>query len=95
MRVSPEIRGRKVGLPEGVHGVVLREQPCPDGVREDNEDVTSYWAAETSFQDVMVSEKTRARARALDRTFFQTGCMANGTKSNASKKERGYPPSPA
>lgn len=41
-------------LPEGVHGVVLREQPCPDGVREDNEDVTSYWAAETSFRDVMV-----------------------------------------
>ena len=25
-------------LPEGVHGVVLREQPCPEGVREDNED---------------------------------------------------------
>eukprot|EP00903_Cladosiphon_okamuranus_P006933 g6747.t1 len=46
--------GRKVELPTEVHGVVLREQPCPDGVREDNEDVTSYWAAETSFRDVMV-----------------------------------------
>lgn len=35
--------------------MVLREQPFPDGVREDNEDMTSYWAAETSFRDVMVS----------------------------------------
>lgn len=51
-------RGRKVELPEGVHGVVLREQPCPDGVRQENEDVTSYWAVETSFRDVMVRTTT-------------------------------------
>ncbi|CAN0107053.1 unnamed protein product [Scytosiphon promiscuus] len=46
--------GRKVKLPEGVHGVVLREQPCPDVVRDDNEDLASYWAAETCFRDVTV-----------------------------------------
>lgn len=40
-------------LPKGIHGVVLREQPCPEGLRED-EDVTSFWAAETSFQDITV-----------------------------------------
>eukprot|EP00752_Nemacystus_decipiens_P006946 g6234.t1 len=49
-----KLLGRRVELPEGVHGVVLREQPCPDRVREEHEDVTSYWAAETSFRDVMV-----------------------------------------
>ncbi|CAM9290563.1 unnamed protein product [Pylaiella littoralis] len=53
--------GRKVELPEGVHGVVLREQPCPDGVRQENEDVTSYWAVETSFRDVMVWGHDQAR----------------------------------
>ncbi|CAM9457749.1 unnamed protein product, partial [Ectocarpus fasciculatus] len=46
--------GRKVELPKGVHGVVLREKPCPPGVRENNEDVASYWAAETSFREVTV-----------------------------------------
>ncbi|CAM9502828.1 unnamed protein product [Ectocarpus sp. 6 AP-2014] len=46
--------GRKVELPEGVHGVVLREKPCPPEVRENNEDVASYWAAETSFREVTV-----------------------------------------
>lgn len=49
-------RGRKVQLPEGVYGAVLREQPCPERVREDHEDLKSFWAAETSFRDVTVSE---------------------------------------
>lgn len=49
-------RGRKVELPEGVHGVVFREQPCPESVREDNDGVTSFWAAETSFRDMTVRE---------------------------------------
>lgn len=60
-------RGRKVELPEGVHGVVLREKPCPELVREENEDVTSFWAAETSFRNVTVrkQEATCPSARSL------------------------------
>lgn len=54
-------------LPEGVHGVVLREKPCPELVREENEDVTSFWAAETSFRNVTVrkQEATCPSARSL------------------------------
>lgn len=68
-------RGRKVGLPEGVHGVVLREQPCPDGVRQENEGITSYWATETSFQDVMVRTATKtshSRLPCYGRPFFRS-----------------------
>ena len=56
-------RGRKVELPEGVHGVVLREKPCPEAVREENEDVTSFWAAETSFRNVAVRNQDVTRPR--------------------------------
>ncbi|CAM9256258.1 unnamed protein product [Choristocarpus tenellus] len=49
-----KLMGRTVDLPEGIHGVVLREHKCPAGVREANEDVTSFWAAETSFEKMTV-----------------------------------------
>lgn len=42
-------------LPDGVYGVVLREKPWPEGVREENEELSSFWAAETSFRDVTVT----------------------------------------
>lgn len=59
-------------LPEGVHGVVLREKPCPEAVREENEDVTSFWAAETSFRNVTVrkQEATCPSARSLSRSLL-------------------------
>lgn len=78
-------RGRKVELPEGVHGVVLREKPCPDGVREDNEDVTSYWAAETSFRDVMVRDDARTyahtHARRKERAKTSSGFLVHSVLS--------------
>lgn len=68
----PIFRGRKVELPEGVHGVVLREQPCPEEVRRENEDLTSYWATETSFRDVMVRTKSLALPLACRGRAFLT-----------------------
>ena len=68
----PTGRGRKVELPEGVNGVVLRSKPCPEAVREENEDITSFWAAETSFSSVTVREQeaTCPRARYLSFALF-------------------------
>ncbi|CAM9273325.1 unnamed protein product, partial [Hapterophycus canaliculatus] len=65
-----KLAGRKVQLPEGVYGVLLREQPCPEGVREDNDDLASYWAAETCFQDVTVWGHDQPRREStLDRSL--------------------------
>lgn len=78
-------------LPEGVHGVVLREKPCPEAVREENEDVTSFWAAETSFRNVTVRKQeatcptTRSLARSLLVVLF---CCLSQT--GVSSKRRAY-----
>ncbi|CAM9162593.1 unnamed protein product, partial [Discosporangium mesarthrocarpum] len=49
-----KMMGRVVNLPGDVHGVVLREHKCPVGVREADRDITSFWAAETTFSKITV-----------------------------------------
>lgn len=67
-------------LPKGVHGVVLRSKPCPEAVREENEDITSFWAAETSFSNVTVREQEAMcpRALAVGRGLFSSVCSRSG-----------------
>lgn len=50
-------RGRKIVFPQGVHGVLFKEKPWPQDLQEDHEDLSSFWAAETSFGEVTVSEE--------------------------------------
>lgn len=92
-------------MPEGVHGVVLKEKPWPQDARRGNEELATFWAAETCFSEISVrrwcerghdsSPPGRGTAPpVLWKPVFAGGLTFSDGKDQASWYHRAPPPIP-